>query len=1427
MGRLDPHDGPPAGRERLLGLDVGGSLLKVVLCDPDGSVRHKGVKPARGRPAAAFAELLDEIRPDPCAGERVRIAVTGSAQALSHLFPCSAVNEVIATARGVGEAYPLARTAIDLGGQFSKWIQLGDVPGQPGSVVDFASNGLCAAGAGAFLEQQASRLGLDVDALGRLAARAPRAASIAGRCSVFAKSDMIHLQQKGTPPDEIAYGLCLALARTFLATVVSGRLLSPQVVLVGGGACNPGLLRAFRALLKLDGAELFAADDGVFLGALGAARSAASAPVADLSRVRQLVEQGVACAPREAPRDRAEPSRLVSCADASRPKPPVHGASRLRPLTHPSAGLRASGPEDPVPVCGDVTAYLGVDVGSVSTNLVLLGREFELLQGAYLPTRGRPVEVLQEGLALIRKRFDGRLNIRAVGTTGSGRHLAARLLGADVVHNEITAQMVSALRYLPQADTIFEIGGQDSKYISIRDGHLADFEMNKICAGGTGSFLEEEAERLGVSIIGEFAALALQAGAPCDLGARCTVFMDSELVGAQDRGASLPDICAGLAYSVARNYLEKVVGGRPVGARIVFQGGTASNAAVVQAFRNLLGREVAVHPYNRISGAIGAALLAARAGIARSAFLGFESCDASDLTSFTCQHCENRCQVNRIQAGARVLHFGDVCERYSERDVEHAAAVRPFAELFASRERLFERAVAREPAGAGGAPKIGLLRSSLNLEFVPFWTAFLRELGYEPVVSGKTSPEMLQKNAGGVPAEICLPIKAAAAQARGLLESGAVERVFVPALLECPPRDEEEQSHTCLYGQQLPDLLRAGLGGRVVPCQFSLRRGLLSIVEPVLTLAETLDRSIDLVARALLKAEAAQAVFDQERQRLGREALAADFARAVVVLGRPYNTHDSFLNLAVARHLERLNMPAIPWDLLPLAEVQLDPRWNTVPWYYNREQLRAIEIVRRDHRLFPLLVSSYGCGPDGFIVKHLDELVADRPRLLLEFDEHRAEAGLVTRLEAFSDEIDEHLGRSGAAVRAHPADRLTPGRSPAPAGRRFFIPRFSAHAGIYAAVLRSAGYQAEVLPAPDRDTVHLGEQLASGRECHPYAIVGGDLARLAANTERRPGDVFLFPNCTTPCLLNQYGDGYRLALERRPHGSIQVWEATTPQLTEIVGVPAVMRLYEGLLAIDILIVLGSRLGPYQTDREEFDARLEASYCEMARLTEARKPLDEAIAGLAADLWARPRTGSPGSRPVVGITGDAYSRLNPLGYADLFRRLEHMKVEVWPSPYFAMVSDLAAALNMPRRAGQGLLKAAALDYLSWTLTARIGRRLTRGLSPEVAALTFDPPVEELIRLARPYVGQRASHLVVLVVAKMADFLRRGATGVVNAVALNCMVGTATAALVPAIRADHGSAPILTLTYAGDEAPSQRIQLETFVEQVHARWRRMVA
>ena len=257
-----------------------------------------------------------------------------------------------------------------------------------------------------------------------------------------------------------------------------------------------------------------------------------------------------------------------------------------------------------------INAYLGIDIGSISTNLALIDERKKVIAKRYLPTAGRPIEAVKKGLAEIQKEIGELVDIVGAGTTGSGRYMIGELIGADVIKNEITAQATAAMDIDPKVDTIFEIGGQDSKYISIQNGAVIDFAMNKVCAAGTGSFLEEQAEKLGINLATEFAKLAAQADSPAPLGERCTVFIESELNHWLQKGASKPSLVSGLALSIVKNYLNKVVENRKVGEKIFFQGGVAFNQAVVKAFEKVTGKKITVPPQHEVTGAIGIALIA-------------------------------------------------------------------------------------------------------------------------------------------------------------------------------------------------------------------------------------------------------------------------------------------------------------------------------------------------------------------------------------------------------------------------------------------------------------------------------------------------------------------------------------------------------------------------------------------------------------------------------------------------------------------------------------------------------------------------------------------------------------------------------------------------------------------------------------------------
>lgn len=312
--------------------------------------------------------------------------------------------------------------------------------------------------------------------------------------------------------------------------------------------------------------------------------------------------------------------------------------------------------------------YLGIDVGSVSTNLVVLDEQNAVLESLYIRTNGQPIKAVQNGLRLIGREAGGRVDVKAVGTTGSGRHLAGVLVGADTVRNEITAHAVAALQVVPGVQTVLEIGGQDSKIIILRNGVVADFAMNTVCAAGTGSFLDHQATRLMIPIE-QFGELALQARAPVRIAGRCSVFAESDMIHKQQTGHRTEDIVAGLCDALVRNYLNNVGKGKELAPPVVFQGGVAANAGMRAAFEKALGQEVIVPQYFNVMGAIGAAILA-REEIALGGTTRFKGFEASEIlyeaSSFECQGCPNRCEVVQIRMEGKVVaRWGDRCGKWS------------------------------------------------------------------------------------------------------------------------------------------------------------------------------------------------------------------------------------------------------------------------------------------------------------------------------------------------------------------------------------------------------------------------------------------------------------------------------------------------------------------------------------------------------------------------------------------------------------------------------------------------------------------------------------------------------------------------------------------------------------------------------------------
>lgn len=1366
---------------RVIGIDLGSVSAKFAVLE-DGLIVKEGYMRHRGDPLVALVTLFAQSGVEDW--ETIPAALTGSgAQRLARSLGIKPVNEVVALAAAVRQFVPGAGSVVEMGGQDSKLLQFRH-DGQDRPVFDdFATNTICAAGTGSFLDQQAARLGLTPEEMGAIAQDCAKPPRIAGRCSVFAKSDMIHLQQIGATVSEIASGLCFAVARNFRSTIAAGREFRGPVAFVGGVAANPAMVRAFQE--AVDGLQLFVPGHFRVLVAAGAAL--ASSETAFLSAASLA---GAA----DPAKDHAE-ERLPSLAPFALP---------------PALSVCSGSPRNGV--------YLGIDVGSISTNLAAIDPEGNVVARVYLRTAGRPLEAVRNGLVRILADFSEPPEVLGVATTGSGRYMTGDFVGADTVRNEITAQARAAVHLNPAVDTIFEIGGQDSKFISLRDGRVVDFEMNKVCAAGTGSFLEEQAEKLGIPITG-FGPLALESPSPARLGERCTVFMETDVVSHQSDGTPLRDIVAGLCVSVVRNYLHRVVGRRAIGDTIFFQGGTAFNQGVVAAFNHVLGdKKVVVPPHHDVTGAIGAALLARDMKPRRSCFRGFSlTGETWQQDSFVCRACANHCEIHRVTLqDGRKLYYGGRCEKYETGSLQIREGGESLFRLRGELLRKFAEESDLEPNG----PVVGIPEALWFWELYPFFGTFFRELGCRVVTSGQSDSETVHRGVESTAADTCFPVKIAHGHTARLLEMG-IDYLFVPSILRnSKAAGEFTESYNCPFVEAAPYLLDAGLCLKERKAPVTLRPVLdFSLpgkqwMKPLLETASALGFDAGVSERAARKAASSQERFRKALLREGEKALASiGDRRAFVVVSRPYNGNDPMVNTDLPQKLARLGALVIPMDFLDLP---LSGIWKThgnMYWAYGQKILAAAVAVRRDPRLHAVYISNFGCGPDSFIEHIFSELMGDKPYLGIEIDEHAADAGLITRCEAFLDSLEARTETAEAPVVPNPEP------SAGLEGRTLWIPYMSDASFVAAAVARSAGHDARVSPPTTAATVALGRSVTSGRECYPAIITSGSMMEILRDNP--PGKTaFFMGTASGPCRFGQYCRYHGMILDRLGHGDVPiVTSSSSDSYSTVDGFSSFNRqktLYQGISLADILYRARFRVRPYEVNPGETDIVYREQLAKLCERAEKGLSLGLCAREAARAFSSIPVNGSA-RKPRVAVFGEIYIRNDPYANDNTLERIEELGGEVLYSPIsewleFVNLSFIEKSRKLGR---QG-------SVVAGKIKAGVMAMMKRPVEKPFEKLFADTPhagSEAILRAATPYMPENIGGEAILCIgAPLALMSNGGIQGAVNVLPFGCLPGTVVTAVSRRIRRDRPDLPWLNLAFDGQEDTDNSSRLEAFMFQV---------
>lgn len=1107
------------------GIDIGYAAVKTAVADENNRIIHTGYALHKGDIRTTLARQLDRAA-DAFGPENLTLgAATGSGRhILGEQVP--GVNEVTALAEAARAAVPEARSVVDIGAQTAKYI----TGLRHGADIRISMNANCAAGTGAFLEEQVSRLNLDLEDYSAYASRAGSVPRIAGRCSVFAKTDITHHQQEGVGVEDILLGLAFAVVRNFRVSVMKKLPLEKPILFTGGTAHNQGIIKAFREVIGLDDADLIIPDHFSAMGAAGAA----------LLARRQGLGTGITDLLAGTARFRNKP-------DTGSPDlfslPPLVSYGR-----DDSAGkhdLCASVPGQPPRDNGTSPGYyLGIDVGSTSTNLVLCNRDNRVVSYQYLRTLGNPAAAVNKGMAALKAELGGQMKILGTGVTGSGRYLIARMVGTDIVRDEITAQAKAAATLDPDVDTVFEIGGQDSKFICIRDGRVADFQMNKVCAAGTGSFIEEQAKKFNIPVE-DFGNMALDSAHPEDLGERCTVFMETALAERLSRGAAVTDLAAGLCYSVVKNYLNRVAGRKKTGKKIVFQGGLAHNQGVVNAFRAILGKPVTVPPYFSVTGALGAAILAREA---------LEAGQSPEKT--------------------RTVSLPSPGHPVESRFTRHV------------REIIFQ---GHDETPDPGKKTVGLPRALFTFGMFSMFHTFFKTLGFNVVLSRPSDEETIRLAQEHALDETCFPVKLVNGHVAQLAAQN-VDYIFFPDLYTINhPGSKSRQNYGCAYMQ---------LAFKIVSRAIDLSAKGITLLSPTIAfhlgpefmgnsfvrLGQQINRGKQETLEALKAGMAAFHRFEQRLEQSRKQAverLKPD-ETAFVLVSKIYGVADPVLNLGIPDRLAEMGYQTLPFFDLPEGDIfQQHPNMY---WPFAQHILDPAYLVKEHPNLYAILLTHHGCGPDSVVSHYFGEIMRPKPFLNIEVDEHSSTVGVMTRIEAFVSSISGNSAQKADSMDQYRSDtvhepvRIIKGFSGLTPGRPLFLPDLPPYSAIFREILCRQGINARILPHTSPASLDRGRQQTVTNEYVSLAALLGDiLSALDQEADTGPDTppAFFIPQTEGAEVDGQYSRFIRTRLDQAGYTEVSL---VSPFMEDaLTGDPGQLnRIFLGLLAGDLVMLAPAR-----------------------------------------------------------------------------------------------------------------------------------------------------------------------------------------------------------------------------------------------------------
>lgn len=1251
------------------GIDVGSTTVKLVILNEQNESLFAKYERHFSDVKTATERVLREAEAV-IGNQEMTMSITGSGgMGLADVLEIPFVQEVIACTRTVEEIIPETDVAIELGGEDAK-ITFFE------GALEQRMNGSCAGGTGAFIDQMAVLLKTDANGVNELAKNYKTIYPIASRCGVFAKTDVQPLINEGAAKEDIAASIFQAVVNQTIAGLAAGRKIKGNIAFLGGPLYFMSELRQrFIETLNIAPENVIFPENPQLFVAMGAAFYSEDA---DATSLEGLLH------------------RLTTAEEGH-----LSPSDTLEPLFEDEADLadfrmrhgQAQAKEKSLAEHEGV-AFLGIDAGSTTTKVALIDDNGNLMYSFYGNNQGQPLETTMTVLKDLYTKLPENVFIGKAAVTGYGEQLIQNALKVDIGEVETMAHYKAANHFQPGVDFILDIGGQDMKAMTIKDGALSSIQLNEACSSGCGSFIETFAKSLNYNVE-DFAKAALKSKAPVDLGSRCTVFMNSKVKQVQKEGASVGDISAGLSYSVIKNAIYKVIKIRrpeELGEKIVCQGGTFYNEAVLRAFEMVTGREVVRPSIAGLMGAFGAALIALE-----NYEIGekTETLSLAEIDSFTaekefthCGLCENNCMLTvTMFSDGRQFITGNRCERGARIKVKREDKKVNLVDY--KYRRLFKYRPLRKKEAVRG--EIGIPRVLNMYENYPLWHTFFSDLGFRVKLSPRSNKELYEQGMETIPSDTaCYPAKIAHGHIQALIDGG-VPMIFYPGVVFERQESKEADNHfNCPIVQSYPDVIRNNVD--------DIREGKVDYRNPYLNLAneasvaavlgrcfQDLGITQEEINKALHHAyEELEAFKDDVRQK-GEETLLMlnqKGERGVVLSGRPYHL-DPEINHGIAEVITQEGFHVLTEDSVShLSDVGNLRVVNQ--WVYHSRLYAAARVVAKSKNLELVQLNSFGCGLDAVTTDQVEEIMEQYGKIytVLKIDEGSNLGAIRIRLRSLKAAVNERDKSNFQPVKRFEEPEKIVFTKEMRKKHTLLLPMLSPihQSGLFDIALEASGYNVVCLPAMDREAVNVGLKFVNNDSCYPAIISIGQLVEALQSGE--------YDLNNTSVMMSQTGGGCR-ATNYIPLLRKALNDAGFPQVPVVsvslgnkgvesnpgfkYTLPMLKRIVVAILYGDLFERVVYRTRPYELEKGQIDA-LHAEWLKKVERNVRNGSLtifNRNMKKIIKDFDTVPISNEV--KPKVGVVGEILVKYSPTANNDIVRLLEEEGAE-------AVVPDLIGFMN---------------------------------------------------------------------------------------------------------------------------------------------------